>query len=72
MEQKLKQTEKPQHDAKLPVICRFVFLVKRDDEIIEQRISEDERYIRDEIFALKTLYSKYKNCTFWYGVLNGI
>ncbi len=60
------------NDAKPNVRCRFIFLVKRDNEIIEQRISEDESYIRSEIFALKTLYSKYKNCSFCFCVLNGM
>ena len=58
--------------AKPHVICRFIFIVKRDDVVIEQRISDNEDYIKTEIFALKTLYSKYRNCSFWYGVLNGI
>ena len=54
--------------AKPNVICCYYFIVKLDDEIIEHRMSQDELYIKSEISALKNIYSKYKNCHFWYGV----
>ena len=58
--------------AKPNVICCYYFIVKRDDKIIEELMSDNELYIKSEISALKSIYSKYKNCHFWYGVLNSI